>query len=207
MTDSAAYSPRFHVAILLFDDVELLDFAGPFEVFWTASRMHQRMYPDQPKPFEVFTVAQNTRPIHSRGRVPITPHYTFEDHPTVDVLIVPGGVVDAELEKPAVLEWIRRVDSGTTLTASVCTGAFLLGKLGLLAGRTATTHWEDVADLRRLVPNAEIIDEGRYVDQGRIVTSAGISAGIDMALHLVERLTSRELAARTARQMDYRWNE
>lgn len=207
MTDSTARSTPLHVAIFLFDDVELLDFAGPFEVFWTASRMHQRLHPDQPKPFEVFTVAQTGSPIYSRGRVPITPHYHFDNHPPIDVLIVPGGVVDAELEKPAVLEWIRRVDSGTSLTASVCTGAFLLGKLGLLAGKTATTHWEDVPDLRRLIPDATILDEGRWVDQGRIVTSAGISAGIDMALHLVERLTSRELAACTARQMDYRWSE
>jgi transcriptional regulator GlxA family with amidase domain len=111
------------------------------------------------------------------------------------------------LERDNIIKWIAQTAAGTELTASVCTGAFLLAKAGLLHGRTVTTHWEDIADFRRMFPGIAVRENTRWVDEGKIVTSAGISAGIDMALHLVTRLEGEELALRTARQMDYDWQQ
>ncbi len=188
-----------NVGILVFDDVEVLDFAGPFQVFTTAERLARPA-----KPFATFTVAADNA-VQARGGLAIVPSYTFGREPRVDVLIVPGGVVTDEIGKPAVIEWIAARAAEARLTASVCTGAFLLAKAGVLDGKKATTHWEDIDDFRKSFPGIPIDVEARFVDQGRVVTSAGISAGIDMSLHLVERLANESLARRTARQMDYRW--
>jgi transcriptional regulator GlxA family with amidase domain len=188
-----------NVGIFVFDDVEVLDFAGPFQVFTTAQRVAR---PDTP--FATFTVGRSAE-VLARGGLPIQPSYMFGREPHIDVLIVPGGVVTDELGKPAVIEWIAAHAAEAQLTASVCTGAFLLAKAGLLAGKTVTTHWEDIDDFRKSFPGIPIDPEARFVDEGRIVTSAGISAGIDMSLYLVERLAGEALALRTARQMDYRW--
>lgn len=193
------------VAIYLFDEIEVLDLGGPFEVFSTASRMKGRLSPGAAKPFEVFTVADRLRQVRARGGLLLQPNYDFASHPAIDLLIVPGGVVTAELERADVIEWIARTSAKAALTASVCTGAFLLGKAGVLAGRTITTHWEDVADFRAMFPDIPVQTEQRWVDAGNVVTSAGISAGLDMSLHLVARLEGEELAVRTARQMDYDW--
>lgn len=193
------------VGIYIFDEIEVLDLGGPFEVFSTASRMKARLQPGAAKSFEVFTVAETLRPIRARGGLMIQPAFDFTCHPAIDVLIVPGGVVTAELGRPAVIEWIGRNAGKATLTASVCTGAFLLAKAGLLHGKTITTHWEDIADFRAMFPDIPVRDDTRWVDAGDIVTSAGISAGLDMSLHLVARLEGEELAVRTARQMDYDW--
>jgi transcriptional regulator GlxA family with amidase domain len=190
------------VGIFVFDDVEILDFAGPLQVFSTAARVGAGG--GAPAPFDTFTVAERTG-VTARGGLRIAPTHTFATHPAIDVLIVPGGVVTAELAKPAVIAWIATQARAARLTASVCTGAFLLAKAGLLTGKKATTHWEDIADFRAQFPDVEVDELSRYVDEGDIVTSAGISAGIDMSLHLVERLAGAELARRTARQMDYRW--
>jgi transcriptional regulator GlxA family with amidase domain len=193
------------VGIYLFDAVEVLDFAGPFEVFSTAARVHGRREPPSPPLFVVATVGRGFAPVVARGGLRVQPAFGLDDHPPLDVLIVPGGVVDAEMERPEVMAWLQRVAPATTVTASVCTGAFLLAQAGLLQGKRATTHWEDVAGLRRLFPEVEVVEERRWVDLGSIVTSAGISAGIDMSLHLVARLAGDELARRTARQMQYDW--
>jgi transcriptional regulator GlxA family with amidase domain len=195
------------VGIFIFDDVEVLDFCGPFEVFTTASRVFKRGNPALPEPFVVFTVAREAGPIKARAGLVVQPDYVFAEHPPIGVLLVPGGVVTAELRRPEVTAWIDRTARQATLYASVCTGAFLLAQAGLLDGRTATTHWEDIDDLRAMFPAVQVVGERRWVDQGPVVTSAGISAGIDMSLHLVERLAGRELALRTARQMDFDWRE
>jgi transcriptional regulator GlxA family with amidase domain len=123
----------------------------------------------------------------------------------VDCLVVPGGVVTAELGKPDVVAWIARAAKQTRITASVCTGAFLLAKAGLLDGLSVTTHWEDMAELREMFPALDVVEGPRWCDAGALVTSAGISAGIDMSLHLVRRLHGAALATRTARQMDFDW--
>jgi transcriptional regulator GlxA family with amidase domain len=137
----------------------------------------------------------------------VLPEADFDNAGKLDVLIVPGGVVTAELAKPAVARWIAETAPACELVASVCTGAFLLAQAGLLDDQDVTTHWEDIDDLRSMFPRLRVQPQRRWIDNGRIVTSAGISAGIDMSLHLVERLAGRQLALRTARQMDYDWNE
>ena len=198
---------RIKVAIFIFPGVEGLDFAGPYEVFTTASRVHARMHPAAPQPFEVFTIAQDAQPIKAQAGLAVLADYTSATHPPIDLLIVAGGVVTEELNKPAIITWLAATAAQTQITASVCTGAFLLAKAGLLNRKRVTTHWEDIADLRHDFPALQVIDSARWVDAGEIVTSGGISAGIDMSLHLVERLAGRELALKTARQMDYRWEE
>ena len=195
------------VAIYLFPDVEVLDFAGPYEVFTTAARVFKRGDAAAPAPFEVFTVARDRAPVKARAGLVVAPDHTLAEHPPIDLLLIPGGVVTAELEQPDVIDWIVRESASAALTASICTGAFLLARAGLLDGRRATTHWEDVADLRSMFPAVDVVDGPRWVDEGRIVSSAGISAGIDMSLHLVERLAGRELALRTAKQMDVDWRQ
>lgn len=194
-----------NVAIYLFDDVEVLDFAGPFEVFTTASRVKARLEPGSPKLFEVFTLASRSGLIRARGDLMVKPAYDFGNHPAIDVLVIPGGIIEAELGRADVVDWIRGVSQNAELTASVCTGAFLLAKAGLLHGLSATTHWEDAGDLGAMFPEVTVKPDERWIEEGHIITSAGISAGIDMSLYLVSRLVSEELAFKTAKQMDYRW--
>ena len=193
------------VGIYLFDAVEVLDFAGPFEVFSTAARVHGRREPPSPPIFVVATVGRGFAPVVARGGLRVQPAFNLEDHPPLDVLIIPGGVVDAELDQPELMAWLIRTAPATSVTASVCTGAFLLAQAGLLHGKQATTHWEDLAELRRLFPEVDVVEGKRWVDLGSIVTSACISAGIDMSLHLVARLAGAELARKTALQMQYDW--
>lgn len=195
------------VGIFIFPEVEVLDFAGPYEVFTTASRVHQQDQPGSSGPFNVFTVARDAGTVRARAGLHVMPDFTFDDHPPIDLLIIPGGVVDAELKIPAVGEWIKQTQERTKLTASVCTGAFLLAQAGLLDGHSATTHWMDIEEMRSLFPGVTVLENRRWVDEGTVVTSAGISAGIDMSLHLVERLAGRELALKTARRMEFDWRE
>lgn len=193
------------VAVYVYDEVEVLDFAGPYEVFSTASRVHARSRPADPPPFAPFLVAERAGPVRARAGFTVLPHHALRAHPPVDVLVVPGGVHDRELGKSEVIAWIARQHAGARVTASVCTGAFLLAAAGLLDGLEVTTHWEDQADFARAFPGVRVRDGVRWVEHERVVTSAGISAGLDMSLRLVARLAGQELAERTARQMDYDW--
>jgi transcriptional regulator GlxA family with amidase domain len=193
------------VGIYVFDDVEVLDFAGPFEVFSTATRVAARREPGATPPFSVTLIADEPRTVRARGGLLVVASASFAHHPPLDVLLVPGGDVSAELARPAVSEWIGRTAREMTLVASVCTGAFLLAQAGLLDGRRATTHWEDLDDFQRQFPGVKVEAGVSWVDAGSLVTSAGISAGLGMSLHLVSRLAGLELAERTARQMDYAW--
>lgn len=195
------------VGIYLYPGVEVLDFAGPYEVFTAANRVFARRDPTAELPFEVFSVASAPVPVRARAGLQVLPDFTCAAHPAIDVFIVPGGVVDDELVAPGVARWIADVHAQALLTATVCTGAFLLAKAGVLEGRAVTTHWEDVAGLRAMFPGLQVLERRRWVDQGKIVSSAGISAGIDMGLHLVERLAGRSLAEATARQMEFDWQE
>lgn len=195
------------VGIYVFDEVEVLDFAGPFEVFTTAARMHGRVNPGAEPLFKVTTIGRTGAPVRARAGLKIEPDATIADHPLLDCLVVPGGVVTAELARAEVINWIDRQAEQVTLVASVCTGSFLLAATGRLDGRRATTHWEDMDDLRTIFPEVEVVSGVRWVDEGPLLTSAGISAGIDLSLHLVERMHNRELALRTARQMDFDWTE
>ena len=195
------------IGIYLYPQAEVLDFAGPFEVFNTASRMALRQRPWQPKPFEVVTVSRDGSPLLARGGLLVTPQVVLHNAPALDVLLVPGGVVEDELADEQLLAWLRQRGAAAEVCASVCTGAFLLAKAGLADGVPVTTHWEDIDDLRGRFANLEVRENARWVDAGKVVTSAGISAGIDMSLHLVERLAGRALAEQTARQMEYVWQE
>lgn len=194
------------VGIFLFDQVEVLDFAGPFEVFSTAARVAARdhLAPDVPL-FSVFTISASRMPVRARAGLTVVPDYTFEAHPVADILLIPGGVVTAEQHNHATLEWIANAGARAQLVASVCTGAFLLAQAGLLDGLRATTHWEDASELARQFPLVRVQENCRWVDEGTRVSSGGIAAGIDMCLHLVERFAGRDLAERTARQMDVDW--
>ncbi len=195
-----------NIGIYIYDDVEVLDFTGPYEVFTTAARVKLRQDPDSLKLFEVFLIAEREGLVTARADFKVQPHYSIEDHPKVHVLVVPGGVHVRELEKPKVIAWLTKIAPTTQLTASVCTGAFLLAKANLLDGQPCTTHWEDIPDLRLMFPSLDVKENIPWVDNGHIVTSAGISAGIEMALHLVARLAGKDLALKTARQMQYIWN-
>jgi transcriptional regulator GlxA family with amidase domain len=195
-----------NIGIYVYNEAEVLDFAGPYEVFTTAARVNARLGPNSPKLFDVFLVAEKSGTISARANFMVQPHYTISDHPAIDVLIVPGGVHIHELEKPNVIDWIAQLEAQTRITASVCTGAFLLAKAGILQDKSCTTHWEDIPDLRAMFPALDVREDIAWVDNGRVVTSAGISAGIEMALHLVTKLAGKELAVKTARQMQYAWN-
>lgn len=191
-----------NVGIYIYDNAEVLDFSGPFEVFSTANRLL-----DSKDRFNVFLVAENLSPVIARGGYSINPHYAFDNCPEIDVLIVVGGVHTEEMHKKSVLNWIAINAKQATIVASVCTGAFILAEVGLLDNLEVTTHWEDIDDLQKSYPNLVVLQGLRWVEQGNIVTSGGISAGIDMSLHLVSRLTTVDVAERTATQMEFDWRK
>jgi transcriptional regulator GlxA family with amidase domain len=192
------------VAILIFDDVEVLDFCGPFEVLSTARLAGKTN--DEARLFEVVTIAEEARTIRCRGGLLVQPHHTIAAHPVLDILVVPGGWgTRRERRNDRLLDWIVDQDRSTKITASVCTGAFLLAERGLLDGRRATTHWASIEWMRQQYPDVLMVKDERVVDAGHIITSAGVSAGIDMALHLVARLHGRETAGWTVRRIEYNW--
>ena len=196
---------RQTVGILIFDDVEVLDFAGPFEVF-----SRTRLVPgadsrrsDDSAPFDTFTVARSPGAVTAIGGLKVIPHYCWADAPPIDILVVPGGFgTRALLTDDATLSWIRETAARASQVTSVCTGALLLAKIGLLNGRRATTHWAGLDLLASLDPTIQVQRDARVVSD-EIVTSAGVSAGIDMAFSVVERLCGRAVADETAHYIEY----
>lgn len=198
------FNQPVRIGLLLFDDVDLLDLGGPYEVFLTASRLAVR--DGAPPPFEVLTIGMGRAPVRAYGGMGLIPTHTFDQIDDLDVAIIPGAIViDDVLSSDAVMRSAAWLADRAMIAASVCTGAFILGKLGLLDGLAWTTHFEDVDDLARLIgsPAGRVAS---WVDEGDVVTAGGLSSGIAMALHLVDRLSSRELAVRTARQLQYAWD-
>lgn len=189
-----------NIGIYLYDQAEVLDFSGPFEVFSTAKRLGANHW-------QVFLIADQSRPVTGRGGFAVMPHFTIEDHPRLDVLMVVGGVHNEELKKLPVMSWIAEQAPQCQWLVSVCTGAFLLAEAGLLNDIEVTTHWEDADDLQHQYPALHVLKGRRWVQDGKVITSAGISAGLDISLHLVALLESMELARKTARQMDYSWQD
>lgn len=191
------------VGIVVFDDVEVLDFAGPFEVFsLTEDEAGNKL-------FQARLWGLRPGPVRARNGLNVVPDGVFDAAGPLDLLLVPGGY---GAEKTAILEtaflaWLARVRASTPLVASVCTGAFLLAEAGLLDGLSATTHHRDFDEFEARWPRTTLIRDKKWVDEGTTVTSGGISSGIDMALHLVARLVGREAARRTAVRMEYRWQE
>ena len=188
-----------NIGIYIYNQAEVLDFSGPFEVFSVANRLAKLGW-------NIWLVAEEESLVEARGVFQVKPHYSIQNVPELDVLIVGGGVHSDELRKTEVINWIRKTAEKTWITGSVCTGAFLLAEAGLLDGLEVTTHWEDISDLHRNYKNLQVREGIRWIEQGKLFTAAGISAGIDMSLELVSRLASAELAERTATQMEYTWN-
>ena len=193
--------PSRNVAILIFDEVEVLDFCGPFEVFSVTGRR------DNLNPFNVYTVAEKEQPILARNRLSVNPSYSIQDYPQPDILVVPGGLgTRREMHNPILIDWIKGCSEKAELVLSVCTGALLLAKAGLLEGLAATTHHGAIDLLKKVAPNTLVHANKRIIDNGRIVVSAGISAGIDMSLYVVAKLLGKEQALDTAQYMEYDWN-
>lgn len=195
---------RRAVAILIFPGVELLDFAGPFEVFSAARQSIAA--PEQL--FDVFTVAETIEPIRCNNPVTVVPDYMLPSCPPADILVVPGGQgTRSAINRPELIAWIRARAAAAEIATSVCTGSFLLAQAGLLEGKTVTTHWGSIERMRESFPATTVRERVRWVDEGAVITSAGVSAGIDMALHVIARLHGAEAAATTARWIEYDyWN-
>ncbi len=234
-TACASPAPVFTIALLAFDGMEALDFAGPFEVFTTASRVHGKLIASKNAAaisgaesdrtlFDVKCVARTLDPVQARAGLRVLPDADFATPLAADLLLVPGGVVDAAMRCPDTLAWVQRMHAASRVTASVCTGAFILAAAGVLTDEPVTTHWEDQADLQQQFPRLQVQGGVRWVEAptvkgkpARIVTSAGISAGMDMGLRLVATmadahmralgLSGQALAERTALQMEYTWTQ
>jgi len=196
---------KLNTAIFIFDGVEVLDFAGPFEVF-----SRTRLVPgvesrrsDASAPFNVFTVARSLDTVHATGGLRVLPHFDFAGAPAIDLVVIPGGFGTRPLlDDLEVREWIQRTASTARLTTSVCTGALLLARAGLLAGKRATTHW-GAHDLLGTLDSSIVVERQLRVVDDEIVTSAGVAAGIDMALAVVESLYGKPVADETATYMEY----
>jgi putative intracellular protease/amidase len=180
------------VAVLVFDNAENIDFTGPMQVFDVAG-------------FEVFTVAANRTPVAISGGMKVVPQYTFSDAPQADIVVVPGGGVDDVMMDPATLAWIKAQSGGARHVMSVCNGAFILAHTGLLDGMTATTTSGNVSALRHHSAATKVVRNRRVVDNGKIVTTGGLSAGIDGALHLVSKLRGNGQAHYVAQMLEYDW--
>ncbi|EJR98056.1 DJ-1/PfpI family protein [Bacillus cereus] len=189
---------KWSVGIFLFNEVEVLDFAGPFEVF-SVTEVNEE------KPFTVYTVSENGEMITARNGLKVQPDYSIENLPPVDILIIPGGLGarEYEIKNEIVIKWIRQQMKEVKLMTSVCTGVLLLAKAGLLEGLKATTHWASIEKFKNEFQNVEVIENVKFVDEGHIITSAGISAGINMAFHIVKNLLGVHVAEDTAKRMEY----
>ncbi|MBB6674011.1 DJ-1/PfpI family protein [Cohnella nanjingensis] len=190
------------VGILLFDDVEVLDFAGPFEVF--AVTTINRGQADAYQPFEVSTISETGKLITATNGLKVTPDYSLVTAPYFDLLVIPGGMgTRREIDNQVLLDWINKRHGEVKWMTSVCTGSFLLAKNGLLNNKRATTHWASIERMRNDFPKINVVEGMKFVDEDRIVTSAGISAGIHMAFHMIRRLLGTRVAEETARFMEY----
>ena len=193
------------VGIFLFPEVEVLDFAGPYEVFSRTRLLPgiQSRRSDESAPFRVFTVAASTAAVIATGGLRVLPDFDFRSAPPIDLLVVPGGFgTRALLEDATALDWIRKTAASAQRVTSVCTGSLLLARAGLLASRRATTHWGALELLKTVDPTIHVEPGLRVVDDG-IITSAGVAAGIDMALSLVEAMHGRTVADETAKYIEY----
>lgn len=192
--------PRRKIGILLFNEVEVMDFAGPFEVFSITENAAATG-----KAFEVYTIARKKELISTRNGLKIRPDYDFHDAPQFDILIIPGGygAEEIEIHNQETIDWIKRSFTQVQIMASVCTGAFLLAEAGLLDGRQATTHWMDIDRLEEEYSKVRVIRDVKFVDAFPIITSGGISAGINMSFYIVKKLLGIEIAKIAAKRMEY----
>ncbi|MEC5143606.1 DJ-1/PfpI family protein [Chitinophaga sp. 212800010-3] len=189
-TNAKSQQQPYSICFYLYDGTEVLDFAGPLEVFSYAG-------------FKIFTVTKTKAPVTVQRTLKVIPDYSIQDAPPADFFAIFGGDDEVAANDPEVISWIKKRDAATKGYFSVCTGAFVLGRAGLLNNLTVTTFHNSIQSLQKAVPSAKVLSDVRYVDNGRIITTAGISAGIDGALHLVARLRGEAEAMRIARHMEY----
>jgi transcriptional regulator GlxA family with amidase domain len=198
---------RKRVGIVIFPDIEVLDFCGPYEVL-TVTRLNEARRREEPSPFEVMLVAEQPEPVTASGGMRVIPDCTLNACPRLDVLVVPGGWgTRREINNKVLIDWIGQRGRQVETLAGVCTGAMLLGQAGLLDGRGATTHWRSLGWMRESFPAVAVEEHLHVVEDGHILTSAGISAGIDLALKVVARYFGETIARATARHMEYRFPE
>ena len=183
---------RKNVAILIFEGVQIIDYTGPFEVFGQAG-------------FNVYTVAEKAEPLTTSMGMIVTPNYTLGHSPRPDIIVLPGGDVDRTVESAAVLKWVRDNERDAQHVLSVCNGAFILARTGLIDGLSATTFYDLIEDLKRFAPKTKVLSDRRYVDNGKYISTAGISSGIDGSLHVVSKLLGRGRAQMVALNMEYNW--
>lgn len=184
------------IGILLFPNAEELDFAGPWEVFTMSSHLRDDV--------RVVTIAQTREPVRCAKGLRVIPDHSFDDAPDLDVVLVPGGVgTTVEMDNPVLIEWLRKAGARCTWVTSVCTGSQLLYGSGFARGKRITTHWTFIDTLRQIAPDATVLERVRYVRDGNVVTSAGVSAGIDMALWVAGQLWGVETARAIQRFMEY----
>jgi transcriptional regulator GlxA family with amidase domain len=201
-TSRESMSEPRHVGVLVFDEAEVLDVAGPFEVFSIAGRRSGL------QPFTVSLIGIGRGTVAMRNGFMVEPKYSIHTVPHIDVLLIPGGYgTRRELDNHALLGWIRSRAAEAELLLSVCTGSLLLAKAGLLDGLAATTHHGALSLLRELAPSTRVDGRVRFIDNGKVITAAGVSAGVDMSLHVVERLLGEELAVEAAHYMEWHWDQ
>jgi transcriptional regulator GlxA family with amidase domain len=189
---------KLRVGIFVFNDVEVLDFAGPFEVFSLVTR-------DNEKLFEVIIISEKGELIQAGNGLRIQPDFSFNDKLIFDILIIPGGygAEEVEIKNKVVIDWIKKQKDVVKILASVCTGAFLLAESGILDNKKATTHWMDILRLESKYPKIKVIKDTRFVDEDNIITSGGISSGINMSFHIIKKLFGLQIAKMTAKRMEY----
>ena len=191
-----------NVSIVVYNGVEILDFTGPAEVF-AASSGRGGNGPD--RAFNVYLVSKTRDPIVSQGFIDVIPDYSIADSPKPDIIVLPGGGTNGVINDAEWMAWVKKSADGAEHVLTVCTGAFIAGKLGLLDGNDVTTYYAAIPDLTKQFPNARVQPGRRFIDNGKVITTAGVSAGIDGALHLVARTLGRYVADRTAEYMEYAW--
>jgi putative intracellular protease/amidase len=196
----AVQTPTRNVAILIFNGVQIIDFTGPYETFGHA------YWATQPVPFNIYTVAESSDAVTTAMGMSVNPKYTIDNSPVPDILVVPGGRVQSAIDSPKVMKWIQDSAKNSEIVMSVCNGAFILAKAGMLDGLQVTTTATLIEQLKQIAPKATVVSDKRFVDNGKIVTTAGLSSGIDGSLHIIERLYGRGTAEMAALGMEYNWD-
>lgn len=188
----------YNTAIFIFENVEVLDFTGPFEIFNSANRILKKDY------FSVYTVAEKINKIHTRNSLQVTPDYSIQNCPPPDILVIPGGEGrKIQMNNRIILDWINTSFNKLQFLLSICTGAFILGNTCLLNGLNATTHHLSYDEFEKSFPEIHLIRNVPYVDNGKIITSAGISTGMKASLYLLDKISGGNLGKRTADYMEY----
>lgn len=191
-------APR-NLAILIFDGVQIIDYTGPYETFG-------HTYTNEGEAFNIYTVSEKSNAITTAMGMSVNPKYSFENVPKPDLLLVPGGDVRAQVSSPTVIKWVQDTARDAEIVMSVCNGAFIIAKAGLLDGMEATTTANLIPRLREAAPKVKVVDDRRFVDNGRVITTAGLSSGIDGSLHVIERLFGKGTAQMAALGMEYNWD-